>query len=86
MDDFAGLNDASNLTAINQNGKRGLEGSDEDQKLPFEDGMKKLKVSENKVEGVTNGSKNLEKKTSKPILAEGQENEDHEAQLMANRW
>lgn len=80
---FRGQDAASSWTAINKHGKRGSEDGGKGHELDFEDGMKKLKVTDTRPEGLTKGTKTLKRKSSKPIFAEGQENEDFKARLMA---
>jgi hypothetical protein len=89
MSDDIYIDEDVRMEDVNKHGKRGLESGDGVHDDGVADKMKKLKVAVDKHEGTANTkttSRKVQRKTSKPILAEGQENQEYEAYRMANRW
>jgi hypothetical protein len=89
MEDFHGQHDTNTWTAVNKHGKRGSDDGDSVQENGFADELKELKVTDNghgKTAKTKTVSRKLQKKGSRPVLAESQGNQAYEAELMARRW
>jgi hypothetical protein len=84
-----GQDDSTAETASNKHGKRTFEDSDKPQDIGFADRMKKLKVAKDTDQGTIQAkpmSRKIKRNPSKPILAENQDDQAYETELLATRW